>query len=125
MDTAVGVLEKMEGILDELVKNAEGLKDISLEGFSEPAISPLQQKQELLVQQLKGLEAAFEGSEKEGQEPELAKISDRISRKLRYFQHLNAVFIENITEGNTLENIWNNTTGLDEILSRPKIDKEK
>ena len=103
METAVQVLEKMERVLDELVKNAEGLKDISLEGFSEVAVAPLQQKQELLVQQLKGLEAAFEEADKEGQEDVMVKIGDRIAKKLRYFQHLNAVFIENISEGNIME----------------------
>ena len=106
MEIAVQVLEKMESVLDDLVKNAEGLKDISLEGFSEEAVSPLQEKQELLVQQLKGLEAAFEEAEKEGQEQLLAKVGDRITKKLRYFQHLNAVFIENITEGNFMEDLW-------------------
>lgn len=105
MEVAVQVLEKMESILDELVKNAEGLKDISLIGFSEQAVMPLQRKQELLVEQLKGLEAAFEESEKEGQELMLAQIGDRITKKLRYFQHLNAVFIENISDRNVLENI--------------------
>lgn len=103
MAVAVEVLEKMEQILDNLVANAEALKDISMEGFSEQAIVPLQQKQELLVEQLKGLEAAFTESEKEGQEEILAKIGDRITKKLRYFQHLNAVFVENISEGNFLE----------------------
>ena len=110
METAVQVLEKMEGLLDELIANAEGLKDISLEGFSEEAITPLQKKQELLVEQLNGLEASFESSEKEGQEEFLAKIGDRIAKKLRYFQHLNAVFIENITEGNLMEDFWKSNT---------------
>ncbi|BBI18272.1 hypothetical protein DB41_EY00210 [Neochlamydia sp. TUME1] len=103
METAVQVLEKMENVLDQLVSNAEGLKDLSMEEFSEEAVTPLQQKQELLVEQLNGLEGSFEASEKEGQEEVLAKIGDRIAKKLRYFQHLNAVFVENITEGNFME----------------------
>lgn len=125
MEAAVEVLEKMEGILDELVKNAEGLKDISLEGFSEPAVVPLQQKQELLVEQLKGLEAAFTEAEKEGQEEQMAKISDRISKKLRYFQHLNAVFIENISEGNLMERTLKDTTAITDMLPGEKIRKER
>ncbi len=108
METAIQALEKMEAILDELVRNAEALKDISLEGFSEQAIMPLQQKQESLVEQLKGFEAAFEEGNKEGQEEILAKIGDRLAKKLRYFQHLNAVFIENISEGNFMEDYWAN-----------------
>lgn len=123
METAVQVLENMEGVLDELIKNAEGLKDISLEGFSEQAVTPLQQKQELLVQKLKGLEATFEESEKEGQEELLAKVGDRIAKKLRYFQHLNAVFIENISEGNFIEDFWKSKSTMD--VGLPKRRKEE
>lgn len=115
METAVQVLEKMESVLDQLISNAEGLKDISLEGFSEAAITPLQQRQELLVEQLNGLEASFESSEKEGQDELLAKIGDRIAKKLRYFQHLNAVFIENISEGNIMEDYLNSDVEMPDI----------
>lgn len=125
METAVQVLEKMESIMDELVTNAEGLKDISLEGFSEQAVAPLQQKQELLVQQLKGLEAAFEESEKEGQEQLLAKIGDRIGRKLRYFQHLNAVFIENISEGNFMEDVAKSQLPVEHMRFPKRIKKDQ
>ncbi|MBN9377187.1 MAG: hypothetical protein BGO14_04600 [Chlamydiales bacterium 38-26] len=115
MDSAIQVLERMESVLDQLISNAEALKDISMEGFSEQAITPLQQKQELLVEQLNGLEANFEGSEKEGQEEILAKIGDRIAKKLRYFQHLNAVFIENINEGNFMEDYWKSNPEVPDI----------
>lgn len=115
METAVQVLEKMESVLDQLISNAEGLKDISLEGFSEAAITPLQQRQELLVEQLNGLEASFESSEKEGEDELLAKIGDRIAKKLRYFQHLNAVFIENISEGNIMEDYLNSDVEMPDI----------
>lgn len=114
MDTAVQVLEKMEGVLDELVRTAEGLKDLSFERFSEKAVVPLQQKQELLVQQLKEFEKAFESSNKEGLEGPLAKIGDRISKKLRYFQHLNAVFIGNISQGNVAD-YWRSKIPVDEM----------
>jgi hypothetical protein len=130
METAVQVMEKMEIIMDELVTNAEGLKDISLEGFSEQAVVPLQKRQELLVEQLKGLEAAFTDSEKEGQEQLMAKIGDRIAKKLRYFQHLNAVFIENISEGNFLEDVSKKKIPINEAgfvkrpKKQPKIDQE-
>lgn len=105
MESGVQVVTKMEDVLNQLIKNAEKLKDISLEGFSEEAVAPLQEKQELLVEQLNALEATFESSKKDGEEEELAKIGDRLSRKLRYFQHLNAVFIENITDGSPLQRI--------------------
>lgn len=124
METAVQVLEKMENILNDLVKNAEGLKDISLEGFSEQAVAPLQQKQELLVQQLKDLESAFEAASKDGQEGALAKIGDRISKKLRYFQHLNAVFIGNISQGNVMQDFWKSKVTVDEMIS-PRKRREK
>lgn len=103
MEKAIHVLAKMEGILDHLIENAEKLKDISLGNFSEEAVAPYQAKQEILVEQLNGLEKGFEESDKEGQENQLAEIGDRIAKKLRYFQHLNAVFIENITEGNYMQ----------------------
>lgn len=125
MEAAVQVLEKMEGVLDELVKNAEGLKDISLEGFSEEAVTPLQKKQELLVEQLKGLEAAFEDSEKDGQEKLMAQVGDRITKKLRYFQHLNAVFIENISQGNFMENYWESKATIADIGLPKRKRKEK
>lgn len=103
MEKAIQVLEKMEAILDQLILNAEKLKDISLGEFSEEAVTPLQERQEVLVAELNGLESSFEESEKEGQEIKLAEVGDRIAKKLRYFQHLNAVFIENITEGNFMQ----------------------
>lgn len=103
MEKASKVLEKMESILDQLIANAEKLKDISLGNFSEEAVTPLQEKQEVLAEQLNALEKSFEESEKEGQETELADVGDRLAKKLRYFQHLNAVFIENITEGNFMQ----------------------
>jgi hypothetical protein len=103
METAVQVLKKMENILDELIVNAEKLKNISLNGFSEAAVAPLQQNQELLVQRLNGLEGSFEAADKNGLEAELAKMGDRIAKKLRYFQALNNVFVQNISEGNFLE----------------------
>lgn len=124
METAVQVLEKMEGALDELIRNAEKLKDISLGEFSEQAVTPLQQKQEILVQQLKGLETAFESAEKEGHEKMLAKIGDRIAKKLRYFQHLNAVFIENVGQGNFMEDFWKSEATINDI-GLPKRRKEK
>lgn len=123
METAIEILEKMEKILDDLVKNAEALKDISMEGFSEQAVMPLQQKQELLVERLKALESVFSEADKDGQEEILAKVGDRITRKLRYFQHLNAVFVENISEGNILEDYMKSNIADVGLPKRKKADE--
>jgi hypothetical protein len=108
MENAVQILEKMESVLDMLISNAEKLKDLSLEdGFNEEAINPLQQRQEVHAVELNELEDKFNNAEKEGLEGEMVIVGDRIAKKLRYFQHLNAVFIENISQGNFLQDYLN------------------
>lgn len=91
-----------------LISNAEKLKDLSLQdGFNEEAINPLQQRQEVHAVELNELEEKFNNAEKDGLEGEMVIVGDRIAKKLRYFQHLNAVFIENISQGNFLQDYLN------------------
>lgn len=90
------ILLEIEAILENLIHNAERLKEISSQVISMQELEPLQKKQEELVKKLGKLDEAFKkvpaGSAESYQE-----LTRKIEQKLVQFQKLNAKFIENLS----------------------------
>lgn len=93
-------LKKMELIVDELITNAERLKEVSQQVITKEELKPLQEKQEELVNNLVALEDALRGAlgEKNGDEDS----RKRIKQKLAQFEKLNETFIENMKSSHGL-----------------------
>lgn len=94
-------LKKMEVILDELIANAERLKEVSQQVISKEELKPLQDKQEELVKNLVTVEDTMRsalGENKSGDEDTKKRIRDKLSQ----FEKLNATFIENLKSSHGL-----------------------
>lgn len=94
-------LKKMEVILDELIANAERLKEVSQQVISKEELKPLQDKQEELVKNLVTVEDTMRsalGENKSSDEDTKKRIRDKLSQ----FEKLNATFIENLKSSHGL-----------------------
>lgn len=97
MPTPEEILVQMENILDQVIKTAERLKDISRSVVSEEELAPLQRSQEELVDRLMKMDEAFKKAYKG--KGAVSPLRAKIEKKLEYFQKLNASFIENLSSG--------------------------
>ena len=89
------ILVRMEEALDHLIDIAENLKDLSQQVVSEAQLAPLQQRQQFFLDQLKQLDVDYQKA-KPIDESQVTEISQRIGGKVKQFQTLNAIFIENL-----------------------------
>jgi hypothetical protein len=96
MKEAEKILEKMEQILDQIVANAEKMKELSLKSINEKELTPLQHNQDELVLKLQELDAQYKNAAKHQHVEHAEEISKRIESKLNHFQQVNASFIENL-----------------------------
>lgn len=98
MPTPDEILLEMDQILDELIKTAERLRDLSIQVFEEEELVKLQQTQEKMVTKLLSLDEAFQTAYKEHPVKKESPIRAQIDKKIDEFQRLNAAFIENVKE---------------------------
>lgn len=96
MATREAILTEMETILDQLIKVATKMREVSAKDFAEETISPLQTKQEDLMTKLKDLDKAYIKIRKKTETTEIAHLHKRIEEKLDYFQKLNSAFIDGL-----------------------------
>lgn len=89
-------LKHMESLIDQLVSNAEEMKEISKQVISKDELKPLQHNQEDLVRQINDLEHSIKGLMKDVKNVEELPVHKRITQKLQQFSKLNAAFIENV-----------------------------
>lgn len=97
MPTPYEILAEMDAILDQLIKTAERLRDISRQVFEEDELIKLQKLQEEMVTKLIDLDEAFKKAYK-GHSPKNESIRKNIDKKIEHFQKLNNAFIDNIRE---------------------------
>ena len=96
------ILIEMDHILDQLIKTAEQLRDLSIQVFEEDELEKLQQAQELMVTKLVDLDDAFKVACKGHPFKKENPIRARIDQKIDEFQNINSNFIENVKESHTV-----------------------
>lgn len=89
------ILRKMNALLKEILSNAQELEKLSSKVISEKEVIPLQQKQELLINELTKLDANLQKEFPQALTKD-SKEKQAIHEKLREFQKLNRKFIENL-----------------------------
>lgn len=96
------VLSEMDKVLTALITNAEKLLDLSKRVIAEEELGPLQERQQVLLDELVNTDEAFHQA-CNGQEQDYhSSLRDRVTAKLEQFEGLNATFIENITSSQGL-----------------------
>ncbi|KAF3362406.1 hypothetical protein PHSC3_001003 [Chlamydiales bacterium STE3] len=103
MHSARFMLQKINGLLDELIDVATALEKLSLEVKSEEEINTLQLKQEQIINELLQLDEHLHGDFPE-LEHEKLKEKELIRSKMAKFQKLNDSFIDNLENGSGLIN---------------------
>jgi len=96
MDAAEKILEKMEEILNKIIANAETLNEISKMVISEEELTPLQNDQDDLFNQLLELDAEFSKASPDPHPHPLAARREKFDEKLKLFEKLNQIFIDNL-----------------------------
>ncbi|MBA3722438.1 MAG: hypothetical protein H0W88_08545 [Parachlamydiaceae bacterium] len=86
-------INRMNSLLDELVKISRQLRDVSKQVISEEELLPLQKHQEDLLKQIEKIDEVLNQYEREI-EP---SIHNQFHKKLAEFQALNQEFISNLT----------------------------
>lgn len=89
------LLDQMEEIAKQLVLDAEQLKRMTLNSFTEQEIDPMQQHQEQLIARLIETDAAYRMHYGE-QASHTDHVLGRIKKLLDQFQTLNDTFVENV-----------------------------
>jgi hypothetical protein len=87
------LLDKLQQVIDDLILNAEKLKELSLQVVAGKEISLLQSKQEALVKQLGELDHQIKNQKIEIP----AEFTKKMENKIKKFQELNASYIQNLT----------------------------
>ncbi len=100
-DAQEQVLLQIEGILNQLIENAELLKGLSKQVIAQEELKLLQTKQEKLIAELTTFDVQFHtmgGKINAHRSP----TQKRIDEKLQQFQQLNMDFIENLSASHGL-----------------------
>lgn len=95
MKNAEEILFEMDTLLDQLIQNAQRLKEISAQTVSEHELEVLQNKQEELITKLLKLDSEF--NKVSNSSIASSPTSKKIEQKLKDFQLINQNFIENIS----------------------------
>lgn len=96
------LLNKIDTLLDDLVKNALELEKASFQVISEEEIAPLQSKQEKLVSEIKTVDAELTKSLGKNDLEKDLPARKSIHDKLAKFHELNAHFIDNLSNSHGL-----------------------
>ncbi len=123
------LLIQMEEIASQLVVEAEQLKKLTLNSFTEQEIDPMQQHQEQLIARLIELDASYRmhyGEHASHTDPALARIKAHLDK----FQMLNDLFVENVRRAKGViqfesEMFHKTTKSLDEMSQRLGEDGRK
>lgn len=90
------ILNKMNGVLDQLIENAKKLNDLSRQVIAEEEISPLQEQQQELLNILVDLDDSFHQADSNLLEEKNSPLQNIVNEKIEAFQQLNTSFVENI-----------------------------
>src|ERR1700733_8426172 len=92
----------MNGILDQLIENAQKLNELSLQVIAEDEITPLQEQQQELLSALVELDNTFYQGGAGLSKGKLSPLKKVIDDKIETFQCLNSSFVENIMSSHGL-----------------------
>lgn len=97
MPSEGNLLKQIETLLDQLILNAERLKESSLKVISEEELNSLQAQQSELIQQLQVLDEQFHREFSQVKQEVYAKHRASIDKRIEHFQKLNEEFIQNLS----------------------------
>lgn len=90
------ILNEMNGILDQLIENAQKLNELSLQVIAEDEITPLQEQQQELLSALVELDNTFHRGGAGLSKKKTSPLRMAIDEKIETFQCLNSSFVEKI-----------------------------
>lgn len=96
MSNVEKLLKEMDGVLDQLIDNAEKLHEISKKVIAEEELTALQSRQQELLTSLLSLDEACHQAGLSKSKKEYSKLNTSIQEKLNIFEQLNSSFVNNV-----------------------------